>query len=86
MSDFLASMPDRVTAGRSSSYLAVRRVMIGFFVCGFVVAGGLFGAASALADSVLLPSPIAENFGGVDMHFQQGMQENFSTARDRRRR
>lgn len=63
--------------GRSWSYRAVRRVMVGFLVCGLVVAGGLFGAASALADSVLLPSPTAENFGGVDMHFQQGMQENF---------
>jgi hypothetical protein len=63
--------------GRWSSYVAVRRVMIGFLVCGLVIAGGLFGAASALADSVLLPSPTAENFGGVDMHFQQGMQENF---------
>ena len=50
--------------------------MVGFLVCGLVVAGTLLSAGSALAVSVLSPSPAAENFGGVDMHFQQGMQEN----------
>ena len=74
---FQAPVTDQVTKNESRSFGAVRRVMVGFLVCGLVVAGTLLSAGSALAASVLSPSPTAENFGGVDMHFQQGMQENF---------
>jgi hypothetical protein len=77
VSDFQASALEQAAGSQSSSFRAVRRVMIGFLVSGLVVAGALFSAGSALADSVLSPSPATENFGGVDMHFQQQMQENF---------
>ncbi len=68
---------DQVTDSQSRFFGAVLRAMVRFLVCGLAVAGTLLGAGSAHADSVLSPSPTAENFGGVDMHFQQQMQENF---------
>ncbi|MBV9714138.1 MAG: choice-of-anchor D domain-containing protein [Solirubrobacterales bacterium] len=53
------------------------RAGVGFLVGVLVVFGGLSTAGSAMAASVLSPSPASEDFGGVDMHFQQTMQEGF---------
>lgn len=76
--DFQESALDQVTGSTSRSSRAVRRVTVGFLVCGLAVAGALFSAAPSLAASVLSPSPTTQDFGGVDMHFQRGMQENFT--------
>jgi Cep192 domain 4 len=46
-------------------------------VLAVLVFGTLLTATSANAASVLSPSPSSEDFGGVDMHFQQTMQEWF---------
>ena len=53
------------------------RAIVGVFVCGVVGFGALLGAPAAVAASVLSPSPTSEDFGGVDMHFEQTMQESF---------
>lgn len=52
-------------------------MIVGLVVCVLVVFGTLLAAASADAASVLSPSPTSEDFGGVDMHFEQTMQEWF---------
>jgi HYDIN/CFA65/VesB-like, Ig-like domain len=57
---------------------AIRRLLAAFLVWTLTVAGALFSAAPSLAQSVLAPSPATENFGGVDMHFQESMQENYT--------
>jgi hypothetical protein len=51
--------------------------VVGLVVCVLVVLGTVLTPASANAASVLSPSPTSEDFGGVDMHFQQTMQEWF---------
>jgi len=55
----------------------IGRTVVGLVVCALVVFGTLLTAASANAASVLSPSPTSEDFGGVDMHFQQTMQQWF---------
>ncbi|MBV9367881.1 MAG: choice-of-anchor D domain-containing protein [Solirubrobacterales bacterium] len=55
----------------------IRRAAVGFVVYALVVFGALLTAGSANAASVLSPSPSSLDFGGVDMHFQQTMQEWF---------
>ena len=55
----------------------IGRTAVGLVFCVLVVFGALLTAASANAASVLSPSPSSEDFGGVDMHFQQTMQEWF---------
>jgi hypothetical protein len=67
--------PGEVTGSRSVRVFW--RALLGLLVCGLVGFGALLGAASAIAASVLSPSPTSEDFGGVDMHFQQTMQQWF---------
>ena len=84
--DLCVGASEEMTNGQRRPVRGIWSVLVGLLVCMVFVAGGLFGAASAFGDSVLVPSPTAENFGGVDMHFQQGMQENYFNSPDRRRR
>ncbi len=65
----------RVTGSRP--FRGIWRASVALVVCVLVVFGTLLTAASAIAASVLSPSPSSEDFGGVDMHFQQTMQEWF---------
>lgn len=65
----------RVTGSRP--FRGIWRALVGLGVCGLVVFGTMLTAAPAIAASVLSPSPSSLDFGGVDMHFQQTMQESF---------
>ena len=64
----------------SRPFRGIERAVVGLVVCVLVVFGTLLAAGSAMAASVLSPSPSSENFGGVDMHFEQTMQESFSNS------
>ncbi len=61
----------------SRSARAFWRAFAGLVISGLVGFSALLGAGSAIAASVLSPSPVSEDFGGADMHFQQSMQEWF---------
>ena len=75
MRDFRASASAKTNGSRSLGVLG--RVLVGVLVCGLVGFGALMRVPSAIAASVLSPSPSSEDFGGVDMHFQQTMQQWF---------
>ena len=75
--DLCVGASEEITNGQRWPVRGIWIVLVGLLVCMLFVAAGLFSPAAALGDSVLVPSPTAENFGGVDMHFQQGMQENY---------
>jgi hypothetical protein len=62
----------------SRPFRGIDCAVVGLVVCVLVVLGTLLTAGSAMAASVLSPSPSSEDFGGVDMHFEQTMQESFS--------
>ena len=61
----------------TTSSRGFRREMVGLLVCGLMIAGALFTASPALADSVLGPSPTSQEFGTLDIHSHQTITENY---------